>query len=609
MIPEAHVRIEPDGLDDQFRIRICTGSGCSMNGAHDVADTFERELKAAGIDDQYKVVRTGCHGMCQEGPVVVVDPEGVFYPRVRQSGAKRIAEALAAGAEPLSDLLYVEPATGEHVVHYTDLAFNAKQVRIVLRNCGHIDPEHIDEYIERHGYEALRDVLTAGEPEAVIETILASGLRGRGGAGFATGQKWRFARNAPGDQKYMVCNADEGDPGAFMDRSILESDPHSVLEGMTIAAYAIGATEGYIYVRAEYPLAVRRAGIAIKQAEERGLLGDNICGSDFSFRLHVKEGAGAFVCGEETALMASVEGRRGMPRMRPPFPAISGLWKQPTNINNVETLANVAWIMRHGADAYASIGNGTSRGTKVFALTGKVRRTGLVEVPMGMTLRELIYDVGGGIKDDRPFRAVQMGGPSGGCLPEALLDTPIEYESLIAAGAIVGSGGVLVTDDRSCMVDLARFFLSFTRQESCGKCSPCRIGTKRMLDIVERITSGKGEEGDVELLERLARHISSASLCGLGQTAPNPVLTTLRYFHDEYDEHINGGRCRAGACTELQTYSVDPELCTGCLACRKNCPVGAISGKAKEPVVIDKDRCMKCGACISTCRFGAIRRS
>ncbi len=594
-------------------VRICTGSGCVMNGSLAAAAQLEAAIAEAGASDRVRVVRTGCHGLCELGPITVISPDEVFYPKVSAEKATRIVESILGDGTPIGDYLFREPGkpgepAPEPLPHYNDIPFNSIQKRIVLRNCGVIDPENIDDALERGAYEALRRVVTEMKPDDIIATLQESGLRGRGGAGFSTGMKWRLTRDVPGDVKYVICNADEGDPGAFMDRSIAEGDPHAILEGLAIAAYAIGAREGFVYVRAEYPLAVKRLGIAIRQAEERGYLGENIFGSGVDFRVKVRQGAGAFVCGEETALIASIEGKRGMPRPRPPFPSVEGLWGKPTCINNVETLANVAWIVRNGASEYAALGSEKSAGTKVFALTGKVRHGGLVEVPMGMTVGELVYDVGGGCQKELPCKAVQIGGPSGGCLPAELFDTPIEYEALMQAGAIVGSGGLVVVDETTCMVDLARYFLTFTQHESCGKCVPCRIGTKRMLEIVTRITEGRGEPEDIERLEALANDIRATSLCGLGQTAPNPVLTTLRYFKHEYEEHILDCHCRAGACAQLMTFHII-DACKGCGVCKKHCPTSAITGALKEVHVIDQERCVKCGVCESHCPFEAIARS
>jgi NADH-quinone oxidoreductase subunit F/NADP-reducing hydrogenase subunit HndC len=579
-----------------------------MNGSLLAAERLEQAIADAGAHDRVRVVRTGCHGLCELGPITVIAPDDIFYPKVTEEKAARIIEALLGDDRvPVSEYLYRDSDDAEPIVRYEDVPFNRIQHRIVLRNCGVIDPEDIDAALDRGAYEGLRAAL-ALDPDALIGLMQASGLRGRGGAGFSTGQKWRFTRDAAGEIKYVICNADEGDPGAFMDRSIAEGDPHSVLEGLAIAAYAVGASQGFVYCRAEYPLAVKRLRKAIEDATERGLLGSDVLGSGFSLSIEVREGAGAFVCGEETALMASIEGRRGMPRPRPPFPAVSGLWAKPTCINNVETLANVGWIVRNGSEAYAALGTGTSKGTKVFALTGKVRHGGLVEVPMGLSVGTLVHDVGGGCTGRTPCKAVQIGGPSGGCLPAELFDTPIEYEALAQAGAVVGSGGLVVVDERTCMVDLARFFLSFTQAESCGKCVPCRIGTKRMLEIVERICAGKGELDDLDTLEHLARDIARSSLCGLGQTAPNPVLTSLRYFRPEFEEHITERRCRAGQCKELSTYHVIDDLCRGCGVCKKACPVAAITGEIKQIHSIDPDVCIKCGQCELRCPFEAIER-
>ena len=604
----AKVPVEVTKSGNATVIRVCTGSGCAMNGSLEVADRFEEAISSASAEANVRVVRTGCHGLCERGPVVVVGTESIFYPGVTPEAADRIVEHLLEDGGLVDDLLFREESDADPIVHYADIPFNASQQRIVLRNCGVVDPEDIDDALANGAYDGLSRALSEFEPDALIDEVKASGLRGRGGAGFLTGQKWLFTRGAEGERKYVICNADEGDPGAFMDRSILEGDPHSVLEGMAIAAYAIGAHEGYVYVRAEYPLAVKRLRLAIEQATERGFLGSSILESDFEFRVKVKEGAGAFVCGEETALIASIEGKRGMPRVRPPFPATSGLWGRPTCINNVETLANVAWIVAHGAEEYANIGTDESKGTKVFALTGKVRYSGLVEVPMGMTVRDLVFDIGGGCTDGRECKAVQIGGPSGGCLPVELMDTPIEYESLAKVGAIVGSGGLVVVDHKTCMVDFARYFLTFTQDESCGKCVPCRIGTKRMLEIVTRITEGLGEEGDIEKLEKLASDVKRTSLCGLGQTAPNPVLTTIRYFREEYEEHIRDKRCRAGACTELSRYVIVAEKCKGCIVWLSLFWREVTWGEMKEPHIISQERCIKCGVCMEHCPFDAIER-
>ena len=587
-------------------VLVCGGTGCTSGGSDKVLETLREGIKANGLDKEITVVQTGCHGMCEAGPIVIVYPEGTFYTHIKPQDAKEIvAEHLLKG-RVVERLLYKEAMHSEAVPHYKELPFYSKQVRLTLRNCGYIDPDSLEEYLARDGYQALAKVLTEKTPEQVVEDIKASGLRGRGGGGFSTGMKWMFCAKSPGPKKYVICNADEGDPGAFMDRSLLEGDPHAILEGMAIGAYAMGADEGYIYCRAEYPLAIKRLLKSITDAEEAGLLGENILGTGFNFTLHVKEGAGAFVCGEETALMNSIEGKRGMPRPRPPFPAIKGLWGKPSNINNVETWANVAQIMFHGPEWYANYGYDKSRGTKVFALTGKVNNTGLVEVPMGTTIREVVFDIGGGIIGGKKFKAVQIGGPSGGCLTEQHLDLPISYESLTAAGAIMGSGGLVVVDEDTCMVDMARFFLEFTQRESCGKCIPCREGTKKMLDILIRITEGKGREEDIENLIYLGTQIKTASLCGLGQTAPNPVLTTLRYFRHEYEAHIREKRCPAGACKALITIKIDPAKCVGCTKCTKACPVNAIAGTVKQPHVIDQDKCIKCGACVEVCPFKAI---
>jgi NADH-quinone oxidoreductase subunit F/NADP-reducing hydrogenase subunit HndC len=588
-------------------VLVCTGTGCTASGARDILAKFGEEIKAKGLDKEISVVETGCQGFCEGGPLVIIYPEGTFYTHVKVADVAEIVEEHLLKGRIVSRLLFKEPMSAEKVPNYSDIGFYKKQHRLVLKNCGHINPDSLEEYIGAEGYEALAKVLLTMTPEQVVEEMKKTGLRGRGGGGFPTGMKWMFCAKSPGPKKYIICNADEGDPGAFMDRSLLEGDPHAILEGMAIGAYAIGSDEGYIYCRAEYPLAIKRLKQAIAQAEEAGLLGQNILGTNFSFTLHIKEGAGAFVCGEETALMASIEGRRGMPRPRPPFPAVKGLWDKPSNINNVETFANVPYIFRVGAEEYAKLGTEKSKGTKVFALTGKINNTGLAEVPMGITMREIIFDIGGGIIGGKKFKGVQIGGPSGGCMPEKLLDTPIDYDSLIAAGAMMGSGGLVVMDEDTCMVDLAKFFLTFTQSESCGKCTPCREGTKRMLEILTAITEGRGQEGDVEKLERLAKSIKAGALCALGQTAPNPILSTLRYFRDEYDAHIRDKKCPAGACTALIGYKITAD-CKGCGLCKKVCPVDAISGEMKGQHTIDPNKCIKCGACMSKCPFKAIVR-
>ena len=595
---------------DLFRahVLVCGGTGCSSSGSAELIKRFEEQIAKNGLDREVKVVRTGCFGLCEAGPVVIVYPEGTFYSRIRPEDVDEIVSEHLLKGRVVQHLVYKEKADEEQHVTLDNIDFYRPQMRLALRNCGVIDPENIDEYIAFDGYKALAKVLTEMTPEQVIDEVLKSGLRGRGGAGFPTGKKWQFAAASKADQKYMVCNADEGDPGAFMDRSVLEGDPHSVLEAMAIGGYAIGASEGYIYVRAEYPIAVKRLEIAINQAREYGLLGKNIFGSGFDFDIFIRLGAGAFVCGEETALMHSIEGGRGEPKPKPPFPAVRGLFDKPTNINNVETLANIPQIILKGSEWFASIGTEKSKGTKVFALGGKINNTGLVEVPMGTPLRDIIYKIGGGIPGGKKFKAVQTGGPSGGCLPAHMLDTPVDYDNLIAAGSMMGSGGMIVMDEDNCMVDIARFFLDFTVDESCGKCPPCRIGTRRMLEILERITEGKGEDGDIEKLETLAKNIKASALCGLGQTAPNPVLSTLRYFRDEYEAHIYEKRCPAGHCKKLLKYTIDPALCKGCSLCSKVCPVGAISGEIRKPFVIDSSKCIKCGACMEKCRFNAISR-
>lgn len=595
------------------RPRIILGMGsCGIAaGANAVLEEFKKQLAAKGLD--LTPGYTSCLGMCHHEVLVEITYPGgprVYYGNVRPAMVARLVEEHVSGGRPVTEWAIAQESDGAvpvpGVPELLSMPFYRKQRRGVLRRCGRINPDSLEEYLATGGYASLEKVLERLSPEEVIDEVKRSGLRGRGGAGFPTGLKWEFTRRAPGEKKYIVCNADEGDPGAFMDRSVLEGDPHAVIEGMLIAAYAIGADEGYIYVRAEYPLAVKRLYRALAQAEEYGLLGENILGRGFRFRLHIKQGAGAFVCGEETALLMSIEGSRGMPRTRPPFPAQKGLWGQPTNINNVETYANVPLIFEQGAEAFAAVGTERSKGTKVFAITGKVKRTGLAEVPMGITMREIVFEIAGGIQADRAFKAVQIGGPSGGCLPSSLLDLAVDYDSLTQAGAMMGSGGLVVMDEDTCMVDVARFFLNFTQSESCGKCAPCREGTKRMLEILTRITRGQGEEEDIAHLERLARVIKSTALCGLGQTAPNPVLTTLQYFRHEYEAHIRDRKCPARACRALIVFRIDPERCDGCGRCRRNCSAGAIQGEAKQVHVIDQQKCTRCGTCLEKCRRNAV---
>lgn len=589
-------------------ILVCAGAGCVSSGCKAVQQALEQALEENNLTEEVRVVETGCIGSCDLGPVMVIYPEGVFYQKVKPEDVPEIVSEHLLKGRPVRRLLYQRPDSGTVHEKLKEIDFFRRQKRVALRNTGVIDPAVIEEYVARDGYQALGKVLSQMSPEEVIDVLKRSGLRGRGGAGFPTGLKWELTYKAPGDVKYITCNADEGDPGAFMDRSILEGDPHSIIEAMAIAGYVIGAKQGYVYVRAEYPLAVERLSHAIRQAEEYGFLGDNIFGTDFSFRVEIRVGAGAFVCGEETALITSIEGNRGEPRPRPPFPSVSGLWGKPTLNNNVETFANIPPIILNGPEWFASMGTDKSKGTKVFAMAGDINNTGLVEVEMGTTLREIIFDIGGGIPNGRKFKAAQTGGPSGGCLTADHLDVPVTYESLQELGSMVGSGGLIIMDDTTCMVDIARFFLDFTRDESCGKCSPCRIGTTRMLEILERITRGEGQEGDIEKLEELANGIKEAALCGLGQSAPNPVLSTLRYFRDEYEAHIKEKRCPAGHCQALLRYEIDAELCRSCGLCAKHCPVGAITGERKQPYVIDTQACIKCGACLERCPFGAISR-
>ena len=589
-------------------VLVCGGTGCTSSGSGAIIAKLEEELKKNGLEDEIEVVKTGCFGLCALGPIMIVYPEGAFYSMVKAEDIPEIVTEHLLKGRVVERLLYSETVTENGIKALSDTNFYRKQHRVALRNCGVINPENIDEYIAFDGYKALAKVLTEMTPEQVIDTVLASGLRGRGGGGFPTGKKWQLARNLvkDADQKYVCCNADEGDPGAFMDRSVLEGDPHVVIEAMAIAGYAIGATQGYIYVRAEYPIAVQRLQIAIKQAREYGLLGKNIFGLGFDFDLDIRLGAGAFVCGEETALMTSIEGNRGEPRPRPPFPAESGLFQKPTVLNNVETYANIPQIILNGAEWFASMGTEKSKGTKVFALGGKIHNTGLVEIPMGTTLREVIYEIGGGIPNGKQFKAAQTGGPSGGCIPAAHLDIPIDYDNLIAIGSMMGSGGLIVMDENNCMVDIAKFFLEFTVDESCGKCTPCRIGTKRLYEMLEKITSGNATLEDLDKMEKLCYYIKNNSLCGLGQTAPNPVLSTLRYFKDEYIAHVTEKKCPAGVCQDLLTYKIIDIKCKGCTACARGCPVGAITGTVKQPHVIDTDKCIKCGACMAKCKFGAI---
>jgi len=603
---ELDLRVNLEASTREKHILVCRGTGCTSSKSPKIIENFRKILKEKGINN-VRVIQTGCFGLCAKGPIVIIRPEDTFYAMVTPEDCEEIVNTHIIEGKKVERLL-CKDVDGKLVDRLDELNFYKKQKRIALQNCGVIDPENIDEYIAFDGYKALEKVLTSMSGDDVINEILESGLRGRGGAGFPTGKKWMFTKMAKGDQKYVVCNADEGDPGAFMDRSILEGDPHNVIEAMMIAGFAIGADMGYIYVRAEYPIAVQRFQKAIDQAREYGILGKNIWGTDFSFDLEIRLGAGAFVCGEETALLESIEGRRGQPRLKPPFPANAGLWQKPTLINNVETYANITKIILNGAKWYQGIGTETSKGTKVFALGGNVVNIGLVEVPMGTTLREIVFDIGGGIPDGKEFKAAQTGGPSGGCIPLEHLDTPIDYESLASIGSMMGSGGLIVMDNTKCMVNLAKFYLGFTVDESCGKCTPCRIGTQRMLEMLERITEGNGKEDDIEKLEVLANTIKKSSVCGLGQTAPNPVLSTIKYFRDEYVAHIKDGKCPAGECKALASIEINPELCKGCGICKRQCPVNAITGEVKQAHKIDPAICIKCGACVSKCPFKAISK-
>lgn len=587
-------------------VLVCGGTGCTSSGSQRIRDRLEKEIAANGLSEEVGVVKTGCFGLCALGPIMIVYPEGTFYSMVQEDDIPEIVSEHLLKGRVVTRLLYDETTKTDKIIPLNETNFYKKQHRVALRNCGVINPENIEEYIGTGGYEALGIVLTEKTPEDVIQILLDSGLRGRGGAGFPTGLKWKFAAANEADQKYVCCNADEGDPGAFMDRSILEGDPHAVLEAMAIAGYAIGASQGYIYVRAEYPIAVKRLEIAISQAREYGLLGKDIFDSGFDFDIELRLGAGAFVCGEETALMTSIEGNRGEPRPRPPFPALKGLFQKPTILNNVETFANIPQIIVNSPEWFASMGTENSKGTKVFALGGKIHNTGLVEVPMGTTLREIVEEIGGGIPNGKKFKAAQTGGPSGGCIPAEHLDVPIDYDNLKKIGSMMGSGGLIIMDEDTCMVDIAKFFLEFTVDESCGKCTPCRIGTRRMLEILEKITKGQATMEDLDKLEELCYHLQSSSLCALGQTAPNPVLSTLRYFRDEYIAHIVDKKCPAGVCKELLQYKIDPDKCKGCTLCARTCPADAIIGSVREVHMIDSEKCLKCGACIEKCRFGAI---
>ncbi|MEE3403512.1 MAG: NADH-ubiquinone oxidoreductase-F iron-sulfur binding region domain-containing protein [Acutalibacteraceae bacterium] len=590
------------------QVLVCGGTGCTSSGSKKVLKALDESLKKYGLEDEILVVRTGCFGLCSLGPIMIVYPEGYFYAQIDSEGVKRVVKEHLRDGVVCRDLLYQETVIDDNtIVSLSETNFYKKQLRIALRNCGVIDPENIEEYIAVDGYQALHKVLTSMTPDEVIQEVLDSGLRGRGGGGFPTGRKWMFARASKGDIKYVACNADEGDPGAFMDRSILEGDPQCIIEAMTIAGYAIGAQKGFVYVRAEYPIAVQRLTVALEQARKYGFLGENIFGTGFSFDIEIRLGAGAFVCGEETALMTSIEGNRGEPRPRPPFPAVKGLFGKPTVLNNVETYANIAQIILKGSKWYSSMGTATSKGTKVFALGGKITNVGLVEIPMGTTLREIIEEIGGGIPNGKKFKAAQTGGPSGGCIPAEHIDTPIDYDSLLAIGSMMGSGGMIILDEDSCMVDIAKFYLEFTVDESCGKCTPCRVGTRRLLQYLEKITQGKGEDGDIEKIEELAQHMQKSSLCALGQTAPNPILSTLKFFKDEYIDHIYNGKCTAGVCKALLKYEIIADKCKGCTLCARNCPANAITGTVRQPHTIDTSKCIKCGVCMSNCKFKAIR--
>ena len=610
---DLEIRIDKEAAPTQtggrMHILVCGGTGCTSSSSMKIIEKMETLIAENSMADEIKVVKTGCFGLCAQGPIMMIYPDHLMYTQVQPEDVEEIFENHVKCGQVVTRLLAGNHEEGEVSNALESVDFFSRQMRVALRNCGAINPEDIDEYIARDGYLALEKVTGSMTPEKVIELIRASGLRGRGGAGFPTGVKWSFAAAQQVAQKYVCCNADEGDPGAFMDRSVLEGDPHSVIEAMAIAAYAIGANQGYVYVRAEYPIAVERLTIAINQAREYGLLGKDIFGTGFDFNLDIRLGAGAFVCGEETALMTSVEGRRGEPRPRPPFPAVKGLFGQPTILNNVETYANVPVIILKGAEWFSGIGTEKSKGTKVFAVGGKIENTGLVEIPMGTTLREIVFDIGGGVPNGKKFKAAQTGGPSGGCIPASQLDTPIDYESLIALGSMMGSGGLIVMDEDTCMVDLAKFFLEFTVDESCGKCPPCRIGTKRMLEILTRITEGKGVPEDIEKLETLARDIKAAALCGLGQTAPNPVLSTLRYFRDEYMAHVVDKKCPAGVCKSMLKFKIDTDACKRCGICKKNCPTDAISGDRETPFAIDQVKCVKCGVCIEKCPFKSILKN